>query len=104
MFAGIQHYLNSNPDWLETIFLTVVLTIATIWGAAIGLGLIAIVLANIVNSVTGQMVGFVRFEISTPHLMAGTSCQYLVELSGLFPVRDMQLKLKCTESATYRAG
>ena len=48
------------------------------------------------------MAGPIRFELSRQPLVVGTSCQYLVEQRGRFRIRDLQLKLRCTESTTRK--
>ena len=47
------------------------------------------------------LVGRVRFEVSRHTLRAGEAAEYLVEQSGLAPLRQVRVQLVCAESAAY---
>lgn len=96
LFQVIDGHRKGNPDWFQTVFL--------IPFVVIGLGALGFVLFSLVRFIATVMAGTVQFEVSNHPLTPGDSCQFLIEQSGLFSITDMQLKLKCIESATYSAG
>jgi hypothetical protein len=70
----------------------------------VGLGIIGFVFIAFVGFISELMAGPLRFEISSHPFVAGSSYQFVVDQTGMFQVRNLELKLKCREEATYSAG
>jgi hypothetical protein len=96
LYHMINGHLRGRPDWCLTVFLVPFVLV--------GLGMIVAVVAALVGFVTSLLAGSLRVEIAGHPLVPGGSYGYLVEQSGLVPLGNVRLTLKCTESATYTAG
>ena len=94
LFFAIRGFFNGNGNWIWSVVMT---SFCICMFVTVGLRLI-------IDFVTLLMAGSMRLEISNHPLVVGNPCQYLLEPSGMFPVREVQLKLKCIESTARKSG
>jgi hypothetical protein len=92
----VSDFVAGKPNWGLALFLVPFVLI--------GLVLLGVVLVAAWHLVVSLLTGRVRVEIAAYRLRPGESYRFLVEQSGLLGLRQVQLTLVCSESATYTHG
>jgi hypothetical protein len=92
----IHDYRNFQPNWLLMLFLVPFVLI--------GLFLMIAVLLCLVDFLISLPAGSLRVEIAKHPLHPGSSVGILVKQSGLVPLRNVRVTLRCREWTRYTQG